>query len=89
MPRITKNGFTMTRDNMNDHMQWAGTGNILLTSVSIICLFIHKFFTNAMVIIGQITIGDIAGVAAILAALTTAVLNIYKFIQMRKGKKIE
>lgn len=59
---------------MHDN-SWAGTNNILATCASFIFLFIAKF-----------SLSDWAAIAAILAALTTAALNVAKYIQMKKDK---
>lgn len=56
-----------------DNTPWIGTGNVLMTAGTIILTFVSHF-----------TLSDVAAAAAILAALTTAGLNIYKFLQMRK-----
>jgi hypothetical protein len=60
---------------MHDN-SWAGTNNILATCASFILLFIAKF-----------SVSDWAAIAAILAALTTAGLNIAKYIDMKKKNK--
>lgn len=56
--------------------EWAGTNNILATCLSFILFFIAHF-----------TLSDLAAIAAIIAALTTAGLNIAKYIDLRKNKK--
>lgn len=54
---------------------WAGTPNTLMTCFTIILTFIAKF-----------NLSDGAALAAIVAALTTAGLNIAKWREMRKDK---
>lgn len=60
---------------MNETTQWAGTGNVLCTTLSFILLFIS-----------QLSLSDFAAIAAIIAALTTAGLNVYKFIKLKNKK---
>jgi hypothetical protein len=64
----------MAQQNMHEN-GWAGTNNVLATCVSFIFLFIAKF-----------SLSDAAAVAAIIAAGTTAWLNVAKYIQMKKDK---
>jgi hypothetical protein len=64
----------MGQTNMHDN-SWAGTNNVLATCASFILLFIAKF-----------SLSDLAAVAAIVAALTTAALNVAKYIEMKKSK---
>lgn len=64
----------MARTDMHDN-NWAGTNNVLATCASVILFFIAHF-----------TLSDVAAIAAILAAGTTAWLNIAKYIEMKKSK---
>jgi hypothetical protein len=64
----------MAQTNMHDN-SWAGTNNVLATCASFIFLFIAKF-----------SVSDWAAIAAIVAALTTAGLNIAKYIEMKRNK---
>lgn len=68
----------MGTQNMDNNTPWIGTGNVLMTAGTIILTFISQF-----------NVTDLAAIAAILAGLTTAGLNIYKFLQMRKKKDDE
>jgi hypothetical protein len=65
----------MGQTNMHEN-GWAGTNNVLATCASFIFLFIAKF-----------SLSDWAAIAAILAAVTTAGLNIAKYIEMKKKIK--
>jgi hypothetical protein len=64
----------MGQTHMHDN-GWIGTNNTLMTCFTIILTFIAKF-----------SLSDWAAAAAILAALTTAGLNVAKWIDMRKDK---
>ena len=55
---------------------WIGTPNTLMTCFTIVLTFIAKF-----------TLSDWAAAAAIIAALSTALLNIAKWQEMRKNNK--
>lgn len=68
----------METRNMDNNTPWVGTGNVLMTAGTIFLTFISQF-----------KISDLAAWAAVFAGLTTAGLNIYKFIQMRKRKEDE
>jgi len=52
-----------------------GPGNVYMTIVTTVLLFIARF-----------ALSDVAAVAAIFAGLTTGAYNIYKFIKDRKTK---
>ena len=65
----------MGQTDMHDN-SWAGTNNVLATCASFIFLFIAKF-----------SLSDWAAIAAILAALTTAALNIVKYFEMKRKSK--
>jgi hypothetical protein len=66
----------MGHPNMHQDNNWAGTNNTLATCASIILFFIARF-----------TLSDLAAIAAIVAALTTAWLNVVKYFEMKKKDK--
>jgi hypothetical protein len=66
--------ITMGQTHMHDN-NWAGTPNTLMTCITIILTFIAKF-----------GLSDLAAFFAIIAALSTALLNYAKYREMRKDK---
>lgn len=51
-------------------------GGVFMTILTVLLYFFTRF-----------TVTEWAGIATILAALTTAVLNVYRFIQLKKRNK--